>query len=793
MYILVILNEFAADTGARSHCFKQLQLQPNRPTSVSMTLPPPRPLFRTVLFIALGAFLPLHGLQAQVPVITSPSNALATVSGGNPSFSYTIAATNSPTAFTASPLPQGLALVGGNTISGSPTTPGVYTIALTASNGQGTSNGTLTLTVGIPQIFASNFNYPTTLKFDSSGNLYTPNQNSTTISEISPSGVVSTFASDLSSPDTLVFSASGTLYAGNLGNNVIDKVGPPPTNQLIPLGSGFNAPSGIAFDSAGNLYVANANAGTVSKVTPGGVVSNWVTGLSSPTDVIFDAAGNLYICDHGTNALYRVGPSGGSPTTLLTGLSNPLRLAVDAGGNVYVSLYGTGTIAMVTPSGAAVTFATLTQGVCGLAFDSAGNLYVSNILQNTITRIGAAPGAGPEIFRRTSQTNETWSAYSATFTPTQSGSYTLGFNIVSADPSIDSTIFLDNVSVTSGSTSLFQSGFEAPTVTDSVYPTYAAQPGNFIGTQTFGDWAFTDYSGVIAGNSAQWGGTGPEEGNQRGFLQAYFGGLSNIKTASPLSLVAGQTYTATFYQMARSGYSGGITYTVRFDRVAPPVVSSGSQSVRYDLPFTYQIQATNSPTSYGASSLPAGLALNAATGVISGTLPAAVATYTIGLSATNAGGPATGTLTLSVIDKVPPVISSLTVAPVKVKGDDGDDWINLAVTAKVADAIDPSPVTKITAVTYVDTLKPKKPGDKDDDKDGDKKKSSAPFAITGNLTLKISRELPAGTTSRTYTITVTSTDKSGNASTGTVTSTQVKDSDSDNHHDNSSDDSRKDG
>ena len=62
---------------------------------------------------------------------------------------------------------------------------------------------------------------------------------------------------------------------------------------------------------------------------------------------------------------------------------------------------------------------------------------------------------------------------------------------------------------------------------------------------------------------------------------------------------------------------------------------------------SYTITATNSPTSYNATSLPAGLSVNTSTGVISGT-PTTAGTVNTSISATNAGGTASATLVFTI-------------------------------------------------------------------------------------------------------------------------------------------------
>jgi len=92
----------------------------------------------------------------------------------------------------------------------------------------------------------------------------------------------------------------------------------------------------------------------------------------------------------------------------------------------------------------------------------------------------------------------------------------------------------------------------------------------------------------------------------------------------------------------------------------PLITSAASANATVGTPFSYQILAINSPTQFGATGLPAGLTLNATTGVISGT-PAAGGNVTIVLSATNRVGNATKSLALKIA--AIPLLISLTDIP----------------------------------------------------------------------------------------------------------------------------------
>jgi hypothetical protein len=79
----------------------------------------------------------------------------------------------------------------------------------------------------------------------------------------------------------------------------------------------------------------------------------------------------------------------GVVSTFASGFNDPNGLAFDAAGNLYVSNDGTGnnsTVSEVTPAGVVSTFASGFNGPYGLAVD-AGDLYVTNSNSNTISEV----------------------------------------------------------------------------------------------------------------------------------------------------------------------------------------------------------------------------------------------------------------------------------------------------------------------------------------------------------------------------------------------------------------------
>ena len=106
--------------------------------------------------------------------------------------------------------------------------------------------------------------------------------------------------------------------------------------------------------------------------------------------------------------------------------------------------------------------------------------------------------------------------------------------------------------------------------------------------------------------------------------------------------------------------TGNATLTLTVAVTAPAITSATSANGTVGTAFSYQITASNSPTSFSATGLPAGLSVSTTTGLISGT-PTAAGTSTVTLGATNAGGTGNATLTLTIAGPAP-VITSATSA-----------------------------------------------------------------------------------------------------------------------------------
>jgi sugar lactone lactonase YvrE len=330
-----------------------------------------------------------------------------------------------------------------------------------------TSAGVVTTLAGLAGSIGTNdgtgsnalFNQPEGVAADSNGTVYVADTFNNTIREVTAAGVVTTLAgmpgcpgsadgtgsaARFNEPDGVAVDTNGNLYVADQLNSTIRKVTPSGvvttlaglagvTGDQNGTGSAarFNEPAGLAVDNAGNVYVADFNNSTIRKVTPSGVVTTLaglagVTGSANgtgsaarfywPAGVAVDLAGNVYVADYNNSTIRKVTPAG--VVTTLAGLAGstgsadgtgsaarfngPGDVAVDSAGNVYVADMGNNTIRKVTSAGVVTTLAGL-EGSSGsadgtnsaaqfnnpsyLAVDLAGNVYVTDSWNSTIRQV----------------------------------------------------------------------------------------------------------------------------------------------------------------------------------------------------------------------------------------------------------------------------------------------------------------------------------------------------------------------------------------------------------------------
>jgi gliding motility-associated-like protein len=292
---------------------------------------------------------------------------------------------------------------------------------------------------GTSIVIGSGFNSPYGIATDKAGYIYATDINQ--IKKISPDGstTVALSINGTITPTALFIDDSGNVYFTDISDNTLKELPVNNTNTII-LATGFNHPTGITLDTFGNIYVADAYNNQVKKVPVGGGAPVVVgTGFNFLIGIASDAVGNVYVADFYNHAVKLITSGGYSitpalPTGLnfdintgtITGTPTKPRPATDytvtaynAGGgssvkvNLTVNHYPYPVISYQSPnvftvnktitpplapssSGVSpvgdyysITAASGLTNLRGVAVDAAGNIYVAQIVLNTITKIPA--------------------------------------------------------------------------------------------------------------------------------------------------------------------------------------------------------------------------------------------------------------------------------------------------------------------------------------------------------------------------------------------------------------------
>ena len=243
-------------------------------------------------------------------------------------------------------------------------------------------------------------------------------------------------------PYGITVDSSGNIFIADTLNERIRRVDASTANITTVAGAGWQGstgdggpatsaalfdPRGVAVDSLGNIYIGNAGNSTVRQVGSSGTISSPLssTSLATAGGVAVDAFGNLFITNSGTHQILRMDHTTGSITVVAgngsagyTGdggsatsatLSLPQGVAIDPPGNLFIADTDNNVIRRVDANtriittvagngssgfsgdGGPATAATLAVPE-RVAVDSAGNLFVADLVNNRIRRVDATSG-----------------------------------------------------------------------------------------------------------------------------------------------------------------------------------------------------------------------------------------------------------------------------------------------------------------------------------------------------------------------------------------------------------------
>lgn len=265
--------------------------------------------------------------------------------------------------------------IAGTAVTLTPTSSGVAALGFSSS----------------PTTAGSGFTHPNGVAVDAAGNVYVADAGHNAVKKI-PIGGGSpvSIGSGFSNPSGVAVDASGNVYVADAGHNAVKKI-PAGGGSTVSIGSGFSDPLAVAVDAAGNVYVADAGNHSIKMIVVGGSTFSLTEGgFDRPSGVAVDVSGtNIYIAESGIGAgIYRIVVTAAGWSTFGPGFNRPVGVSVDDVGNVLVADAGTNIISKIPPNGgSSTTMGSGFKGPTGVVQDAAGNVYVADNTNNAVKKI----------------------------------------------------------------------------------------------------------------------------------------------------------------------------------------------------------------------------------------------------------------------------------------------------------------------------------------------------------------------------------------------------------------------
>lgn len=302
---------------------------------------------------------------------------------------------------------------------------------------------------------AAQLYYPSGLAFDASGNLFIADFGNSRIRKVSPDGIITSIRVDsIHCFDDLTSSCfNSPVVATDIAGNLYSTFGAtrvlrvdPTSRASVIAGNGpgsysgdggpalfaqFDGPLSVQVDLDGNLVIADSSNSAIRRIDRSGNVTTLIVGVDRndvqvnpilrPSSIAFSPEGKMFIADYALNQIVRVnadgslelvagtgtaGSGGNDGPALQATLNQPRNIAFDRAGNLFISERLGNRIRKVDSAGVITTICG--NGVAGfsgdgalatnaqlrfpgqIAVDSAGNLYIADTGNARVRKVDAS-------------------------------------------------------------------------------------------------------------------------------------------------------------------------------------------------------------------------------------------------------------------------------------------------------------------------------------------------------------------------------------------------------------------